>query len=58
MVCLALLGRNERNRRAVLALGEKGLKTVVISEINRVIMVESLSLVLRDVNMNFVANAE
>jgi hypothetical protein len=38
MVCRAVGGRNERNSRAVLALGEKGLKTADTSVINLVSM--------------------
>lgn len=38
MVCRAFGGRTERNNRAVLALGEKGLKTVETSVMNLVIM--------------------
>ena len=36
----ALGGRKERNSRAVLALGEKGLKTVETSVMNRVIILK------------------
>ncbi len=39
IVCRAVAGKNERNRRAVFALGENGLKTVDISVMNLVIMV-------------------
>jgi hypothetical protein len=39
IVSRALEGKNERNRRAVFAFGEKGLKTVDISVMNLVIMV-------------------
>jgi hypothetical protein len=38
-VCRALGGRTERNRRAVLERGEKGLKTVETSVMNLVIIV-------------------
>lgn len=38
MVWRAFGGRTERNNRAVLALGENGLKTVKTSVMNRVIM--------------------
>lgn len=38
MVWRAFGGRTERNNRAVLALGENGLKTVETSVMNRVIM--------------------
>jgi len=39
IVCRALEGRRERNNRAALAFGEKGLKTVDASVINLVIIV-------------------
>jgi hypothetical protein len=38
MICRALGGRKERNRRAVFALGENGLKTVDTSVMNLVII--------------------
>jgi hypothetical protein len=38
-VCRAFAGKSARNIRAVLALGEKGLKTVETSVRNRVIMI-------------------
>lgn len=38
IVCRAFGGRTERNNRAVLALGEKGLKTVETSVMNLVII--------------------
>jgi hypothetical protein len=38
MVCRASGGRKERNRRAVFAFGEKGLKTVDTSVMNLVII--------------------
>lgn len=38
MVCRAFGGSTERNNRAVLALGENGLKTVETSVMNRVII--------------------
>lgn len=41
IVCRAFGGRKERNRRAVFALGEKGLKTVDTSVMNLEIMLNS-----------------
>jgi hypothetical protein len=43
IVCRAFGGRDERNRRAVFAFGENGLKTVDTSVRNRVIMMKRLS---------------
>lgn len=44
MVCLAFGGRKERKTRAVLALRENGLKAVLHSVMNLVIMVSELIL--------------
>lgn len=47
MICRAFGGRDERNRRAVLAFGENGLKTVETSVMNLVIMVEVVQVILQ-----------
>jgi hypothetical protein len=40
-VCRAFAGKRARNNRAVFALGEKGLKAVLTSVKNRVIMISA-----------------
>jgi hypothetical protein len=42
IICRAFGGRKERNRRAVLARGEKGLKTVETSVMNLVIILREV----------------
>jgi hypothetical protein len=58
MFSRAFAGKNERKRRAVLDLGEKGLKTVRTSVMNRVIMMPSGTSDNDSVNFNGMGYSE